>query len=1666
MRGLKLRLLSCGVLFALVAWMVTWGGHVAAQKPGLQPVGPDGKVKDDKKKDERSELDENLPFAPPYERDHKRRLEGVRDYLNVKDAANIKWNEVCTFLQQILDSKSDSFFDVKYKVGDTWRINRISVKTEANRIISTFSSEGLQFYQQAQGANAATLLDDARKANYDIAMLADLSQRYFHTRAGAEGTILLATIYLERGNYIEAAYAFERLLPRKDIDELFIGQTLFKACLALKRSGDPRHAEVLKGALERLDKAAKNGLRIGRVDYSLEKLRAEIERPIEMIQATALVDVWAMRGGNPARSAVVNGGPPFLDPIFRTSMFYSGDDEANLWIKGALDPLFARDAKTAARGVPLPGTFPVSTGDLLMFRGYDGVYGVATRDRLVGGQPVRAGTVLWRSKTTGGLHQLMDSGLTDDIDMKRDAQNWWNTYSTRQANVSSILYENPLIGGLSHDGQYVYFIDDVAITPPPVYSNPDFGIQGGPQFRQSGELADMVRAGRLVAVDMKSGVVKWDLGRVKPFEGAPPLPPLLTEEEADKTTDAFRLCRDAVFLSTPTPINGKLYVLIEQAGCIRLLCLDPKNLLQVPGQTKKPALIWSQKLGKPNNSLPQDSVRRYQGATIAAGEGIIVCPTNSGVVVAVDIMSRSLLWAHAYRKLENTGRPVRAFDPNTGQPIIPEQLPTARWRSSGPIISNGRVIVTAYDSRLLECLDLRTGKVLWWVPHDANDLYVGGVVNDRVIVVGKNQIKAYHLTGEDKDTQKPKIAWEPVPLTNGAVPTGHGAIGRNAYYLPIRQENAGANNVPAAEIWAVNIEDGKITAKTAARKRNDTAELAKYGVGNLIFQDGMVFSQSPWEVACYPQLEQKIAEMNQRLKANPNDPLGLLTRGELHLDDGKLKEAVADFKEAEKNDLPLEKKPLLREKLYIAYTELLRADFNAGEEYLKEYEALCELPVDPAETPEDKVRREDETKRRKRYSYYLLARGRETQGKLGEAFDHYLALANLGEGKQLLDMPDEPNVKMRPDVWARGRIEAMIRRAATAEAKKSLETRVDKAWDEVKDGKDLKKLREFVAVFGPFFDSGREAQFKLADVLLSTNNDGDAREAQTHLSQLRVAADDPTIRARATEALAQLMIKNRMMEDAVGLYLQLGKEYPNVVVRDGKTGADFLTNLLTDKRLLPYLEPSRYPLPSRVKAEQREPMQNINYGAQFEIESPHDLFPMFRQYRFVLDQYASGNGSWTVRGFDRATGNERCRFPNMAAPNLYSNTGQPIPYSKFVQGNGHLMLVQLGMWVYCYDLGEKKELWNRNLLGDHQPVVQPGQNPNPPVEVTADGECIVRYADGYTVTLGRSTILQPGYVCLLTRDGLECVEPLTRRVLWTRRSIPERTQIYGDARYIVLLETDAQRKVVSTKLIRAVDGMVVENSPDSGRVLADAKSFKLYGRHALLSSGSGDQPRVLRLYDMATGKDTWKKEYDAKAIPISAPLNSEWTGFVKSDGTAEIFSVKTGETITTLKIDEKNVEAHLKSCIGAQVLADPDRFYLILDRDPSAGSTNGTRPVPVYNNYMLRSQKVNGPIYAFDRGTGKRQWVYADVLENQWLVLEQFADLPVLIAAAPVMRENNQYQHAVVVIEKERGRLIFDKSVVYNGNFFQNLHVDQKNGTISMNRYDTRVYITPDEPKK
>src|SRR5207302_10151874 len=134
----------------------------------------------------------------------------------------------------------------------------------------------------------------------------------------------------------------------------------------------------------------------------------------------------------------------------------------------------------------------------------------------------------------------------------------------------------------------------------------------------------------------------------------------------------------------------------------------------------------------------------------------------------------------------------------------------------------------------------------------------------------------------------------------------------------------------------------------------------------------------------------------------------------------------------------------------------------------------------------------------------------------------------------------------------------------------------EKKWNAIRGG-DLDAVRRFVAVFGTHFKVGREAQLQLAERLLTAGTPDDLTEAETRLQGLcfspEVRRQDPPTAAKAIEAMIRVYLKRGLYEDAVGFYKQLGTEFANVPVRDGKTGADLLSELFTDKRFLPYLEP-------------------------------------------------------------------------------------------------------------------------------------------------------------------------------------------------------------------------------------------------------------------------------------------------------------------------------------------------------------------------------------------------------------------------------------------------------------------------------------------------------------
>src|SRR5262249_34147724 len=156
------------------------------------------------------------------------------------------------------------------------------------------------------------------------------------------------------------------------------------------------------------------------------------------------------------------------------------------------------------------------------------------------------------------------------------------------------------------------------------------------------------------------------------------------------------------------------------------------------------------------------------------------------------------------------------------------------------------------------------------------------------------------------------------------------------------------------------------------------------------------------------------------------------------------------------------------------------------------------------------------------------------------------------------------------------------------------------------------------------------------------------------------------------------------------------------VIREGKSGADFLEETLADPRFLPYLEPVRYPwVGGTLRArEMPPPRQGLEYYPPiFEPEAGADvdLLPSWRRYRLSFDPPSS-----RFKLLDRERGVERWGVRvSFAQPSSFSygmlgpsETGVP----HRVQVRGHLAVICLGRMACGLDLLGRRVLWTRDLL--------------------------------------------------------------------------------------------------------------------------------------------------------------------------------------------------------------------------------------------------------------------------------------------------------------------------------------------------------------------------------
>jgi outer membrane protein assembly factor BamB len=401
--------------------------------------------------------------------------------------------------------------------------------------------------------------------------------------------------------------------------------------------------------------------------------------------------------------------------------------------------------------------------------------------------------------------------------------------------------------------------------------------------------------------------------------------------------------------------------------------------------------------------------------------------------------------------------------------------------------------------------------------------------------------------------------------------------------------------------------------------------------------------------------------------------------------------------------------------------------------------------------------------------------------------------------------------------------------------------------------------------------------------------------------------------------------------------------------------------------------------------------------------------------------------------------------------NPYARTGQP----RFAYARGHLLVLCLNHTVYGFDLADGRKLWDLDLFGKAGASAQP-----PQIDSDADGVVYVISPDGTRKRLGQVGVVEASYVCLLTGDGLVALDPTRGTELWKKTEVPSQCQLFGDDRYVYLVEVGADGTTFGkTHAVRASDGATVP-VPDFSALFNPAKRVRvLGGRLVLFEEANGG--KLLRLYDVATGQDDWRQEFPAGTALIRSE-EPTLIGALEPSGRFRVFDLTTRKVRFEGEVTEKDDIDAIPKLQDAHLFLDRERYYLSLNRPPAPLFTSTPN---VANG--LRAERVGGTLYAFDQATNRAVW-WADDLVGQYAILEQFGDLPLLLCATQYTRNNAQggtEQSGVWVtaIDKRTGKMVYNpKLLSANNSPFLTLTADPLSGTIELARYDLRVKFTPE----
>jgi hypothetical protein len=294
------------------------------------------------------------------------------------------------------------------------------------------------------------------------------------------------------------------------------------------------------------------------------------------------------------------------------------------------------------------------------------------------------------------------------------------------------------------------------------------------------------------------------------------------------------------FLGPPLPAMGRLFVLSEFKQQIRLLCLRPES-----GK-----LVWSQPLAMMDRGVALDRFRYTRSCTPAFADGLLICPTRTGFLTAVDALTGTLRWAA-----------MCGDDPQDLQFAEFAYVDRVARGHGGfrslPMIHNGRVYFLPAQSNHLFCFDLRSGSTLWKRPRD-NAEYLAAADDETVVVVGRRYARG--VSAADGTTR-----WR----TYTGMPSGRGLATRSQYLLPVETGRVLSLDRRTGRLAGFGL-PGLTSTENPGISENPwvlSRDVDAWQPGNLVAAGDGILSAEPDRLRLFPTARRRLDVVERSLKA-------------------------------------------------------------------------------------------------------------------------------------------------------------------------------------------------------------------------------------------------------------------------------------------------------------------------------------------------------------------------------------------------------------------------------------------------------------------------------------------------------------------------------------------------------------------------------------------------------------------------------------------------------------------------------------------------------------------------------------------------------------------------------------------------------------------------------